>query len=98
MRTPLTAVLAAALVSVVPAQENETWTRPVPPVRIVGNLYYVGTYDVWVASHASQFGLHEKAARVGGAERFVDPEGYRTAVDRLERAYLDQLENERGAR
>jgi len=24
----------------------EEWTRPFPPVRIVGNLYYVGTYDL----------------------------------------------------
>jgi len=25
---------------------NEAWLQPFPPVRIVGNLYYVGTYDL----------------------------------------------------
>ena len=25
---------------------NEAWVQPFPPVRIIGNLYYVGTYDL----------------------------------------------------
>ena len=25
---------------------SDEWTRPFPPFRIVGNLYYVGTYDL----------------------------------------------------
>lgn len=25
---------------------NEDWSRPFPPAQIVGNLYYVGTYDL----------------------------------------------------
>ena len=25
---------------------NEAWIRPLPPIRVVGNLYYVGTYDL----------------------------------------------------
>lgn len=25
---------------------NEAWIQPFPPVRVVGNLYYVGTYDL----------------------------------------------------
>src|SRR5450755_3844842 len=25
---------------------SEEWSRPFPPLRIVGNLYYVGTYDL----------------------------------------------------
>lgn len=29
-----------------PATIPETWTRPMTPHRIVGNLYYVGTYDL----------------------------------------------------
>ena len=53
------------------------------------------TFDIWVASHASQFNLHTKAARQGGPERFIDPEGYRKAVDELEAAYLRQLQKER---
>jgi metallo-beta-lactamase class B len=49
--------------------------------------------DVFLASHASQFGLHRKY-KPGDAydpARFVDPDGFRAAVERLEKAYLDQL-------
>src|SRR4051812_14325627 len=28
--------------------ENEIYVRPFPPLRIVGNVYYVGTYDLAV--------------------------------------------------
>src|SRR5713226_3470121 len=28
------------------AQSNPDWTRPFPPFRIVGNLYWVGSYDL----------------------------------------------------
>jgi metallo-beta-lactamase class B len=56
--------------------------------------------DVFVASHASQFGLHEKY-RPGDAydpNRFVDPAGYRAAVERLEGIYREQLARERAGR
>lgn len=56
--------------------------------------------DVFLASHASQFRLHEKY-RPGDpydANRFVDPEGYRAAVERLEGIYREQLARERAAR
>jgi metallo-beta-lactamase class B len=56
--------------------------------------------DVWLASHASQFRIHEKY-KPGDAfnpGRFVDPAGFLAAVQRLEKAYLDQLGRERGAR
>ena len=52
--------------------------------------------DVFLASHASQFGLHGKY-KPGDAyepDRFVDPDGYRTAIARLERAYHDELDRE----
>ena len=52
--------------------------------------------DVFLASHASQFGLHNKL-KPGDAyepDRFVDREGYRTAIAALEKAYLDQLDRE----
>ena len=53
--------------------------------------------DVFVAEHGSVFGLAEKAKRAGGAVNpFVDPDGYRRFVDRSERAYLEQLRDERG--
>jgi metallo-beta-lactamase class B len=53
--------------------------------------------DVFLASHASQFRLHEKY-KPGDAynpERFVDPSGYLSSVQRLEKTYLEQLEKER---
>jgi metallo-beta-lactamase class B len=53
--------------------------------------------DVWLASHPAQFGLHDKYTP--GApytpDRFVDPAGYLAAVERLEKAYLDQLAREK---
>jgi metallo-beta-lactamase class B len=56
--------------------------------------------DVFLASHASQFRLHEKY-RPGDAydpNRFVDPQGYLAAVERLEAIYREQLTRERAAR
>ena len=56
--------------------------------------------DVFLASHAGQFGMHEKY-KPGDpyeANRFVDPQGYRAAVERLEKLYVDQLAQERAAR
>ena len=55
--------------------------------------------DVFLSSHAGQFGLHEKY-KPGAAydpNRFVDPSGYRAAVERAERAYATQLQKERQA-
>ena len=28
------------------AQQNEEWTRPFEPFRIIGNIYWVGSYDL----------------------------------------------------
>jgi metallo-beta-lactamase class B len=43
-------ILAAALstLTLVQAQnlQNEEWTRPFPPFRMVGNIYWVGSYDL----------------------------------------------------
>jgi metallo-beta-lactamase class B len=52
--------------------------------------------DIWVASHAAQYGLHDKY-RPGQAyspDTFVDPEGLLRAVEALEKAFLDQLSDE----
>lgn len=56
--------------------------------------------DVWLASHASQFRLHDKykPGDPYNPERFVDPQGYLAAVQRLEKAYLDQLAKERSGK
>ena len=56
--------------------------------------------DIFLASHASQFGLHEKHAP-GDAynpERFVDPKGYLEGVQKLETVYLAQVAKERGGK
>jgi metallo-beta-lactamase class B len=56
--------------------------------------------DVWLASHAGQFNMHSKykPGDAYRADRFVDPKGFLAAVDRLEKAYLDQLVREKKAR
>ena len=53
--------------------------------------------DVWLASHASQFKLHEKyrAGDTFSPDRFVDPLGFKAAVEELEKAYREQLARER---
>src|ERR1700730_16596652 len=38
--------LAAALASLAFAQGSPEWTQPFPPFRILGNIYWVGTYDL----------------------------------------------------
>ena len=48
--------------------------------------------DIWVAAHGSQYGMQEKYK----SGSFVDPEGYRQAVERFEKLYLEQLRRERG--
>lgn len=52
--------------------------------------------DVFLASHASQFKLHEKytAGAAYDPARFVDPAGFRRAVEQLERTYREQLARE----
>src|SRR6185436_9622177 len=35
-----------ALASPALAQGNPDWTRPFPPFRIIGNIYWVGSYDL----------------------------------------------------
>jgi metallo-beta-lactamase class B len=56
--------------------------------------------DVWLASHASQFRMHEKykPGDPFDPNRFVDPTGFLTSVQRLEKTYLDQLARERGGK
>lgn len=53
--------------------------------------------DVWVAAHASQYGLHEKwtPGQPYSPETFVDPEGLRAAIARHEANYARAVEEER---
>ena len=56
--------------------------------------------DIWLASHAGQFKMHEKY-KPGDAynpERFVDPAGFLAAVQQLEKVYVEQLAKERKAK
>jgi metallo-beta-lactamase class B len=53
--------------------------------------------DIWLASHASQFKLHEKytPGDAFNPERFVDPQGFKASVEQLEKTYCEQLARER---
>jgi len=53
--------------------------------------------DVWLASHAAQFKMHEKykPGDPYNPDRFVDPKGFKAAVEDLEKRYRDQLAQER---
>lgn len=53
--------------------------------------------DVFLTSHAAQFGLLRKwhPGEPYDPKRFVDPDGYLRAVERSESAFLRQLEEER---
>jgi metallo-beta-lactamase class B len=52
---------------------------------------------VCLDSHAAQISLHDKykPGDPYNPNRFVDPTGYLAAVERLEKAYLDQLAREK---
>jgi metallo-beta-lactamase class B len=55
--------------------------------------------DIFIGAHASYYGGQAKAAALrakpDGDNPFVDPEGYRTFIERAERKFLDQLTQER---
>ena len=56
--------------------------------------------DVFLSSHASQFGMHDKY-KPGDAynpDRFVDPAGFLQAVTELEKAYLAQVAKEQAGK
>jgi len=56
--------------------------------------------DIWLASHAAQFRLHDKY-KPGDAynpDRFVDPQGFKASVEQLEKTYREQLARERAAK
>jgi metallo-beta-lactamase class B len=56
--------------------------------------------EIFLASHASQFSLHRKYQPGDAYQpiRFVDPAGYRAAVDQLQAAFDAQLARERAER
>ncbi len=57
--------------------------------------------DVFLGAHGYWFGVQEKLKRRAqgtGVNPFIDPEGYRAYIADYERAFLDQLNTERGTR
>jgi len=54
--------------------------------------------DIWVAAHGSQYGLHDKYSPGDAHDpnRFVDPDGYRAAVERHETRFRELLAAENG--
>lgn len=56
--------------------------------------------DVYLASHAAQFKMHDKykPGNPYKADRFVDPQGFKIEVARLEKLYRDQLEKEKSGK
>jgi metallo-beta-lactamase class B len=51
------------------------------------------SFDIWLASHASQFNLHGKH-QPGDSYNpvaFIDKTGYNTAIDDLEKEYNEHL-------
>jgi metallo-beta-lactamase class B len=57
--------------------------------------------DVFLGAHGGYYDMvakHERARRGGGANPFVDPEGYRDYVARKEKAFRDALAGQRGVK
>lgn len=56
--------------------------------------------DVFLASHAGQINLHRKYQPGDGYDpaRFVDPAGYKAAVDRMEASFLAAVQRERAGK
>jgi len=56
--------------------------------------------DIFLSSHASQYQLHDKwkPGQAYSPDTFVDPAGYKAAVDRAEAAYVEWLTKEKGTR
>ena len=49
--------------------------------------------DIWVAAHGGHYGLEAKYK----AGSFIDPAGYKAAVDRHEKMFRDRLAKERAS-
>jgi metallo-beta-lactamase class B len=52
-------------------------------------------FDIWLSSHASQFGLHQKRKAGDGyhPEVFSDQQGYDAMLNNLQGKYLEKLNN-----
>jgi len=54
--------------------------------------------DVFLGAHGNYYGLEEKFARLGkgGANPFIDPDGYKRYVDEREKTFRSELEKQTG--
>ena len=52
-------------------------------------------FDLWLSSHASQFGLQEKHKPDDGyhPEAFMDRKGYDSSINELQKTYLKKAAN-----
>src|SRR5262249_52579732 len=55
--------------------------------------------DVYLAPHGAQYGLAEKYPKLaqGGANPFIDPQGFKAYVDNAEKAFQTKLEEQKRA-
>lgn len=55
--------------------------------------------DIFLSSHASQYQMHDKwkPGQAYSPDTFVDPQGYKAAVERYEAAYNEWLAKEKGS-
>ena len=53
-------------------------------------------FDIWVASHASQFDLHEKRkeGELYNPQLFMDKQNYFQSLNNLEKSYLDKIKKD----
>lgn len=90
----------SVLIANMPTILDETKLVGMPAYRDVGKDYAYTLnamkklqFDIWLSSHASQFGLHEKH-KPGDPyrpEAFIDRKGYDVALNDLQKAYLKKL-------
>jgi len=88
------------LIANMPTILNETKLSGMPGYPNVGKDYAYTLaamkklqFDIWLASHASQFNLHQKH-KSGDAyhpEAFIDHEGYGASLNDLQQAYIKKL-------
>jgi metallo-beta-lactamase class B len=55
--------------------------------------------DVFLGAHGGYYGMEEKVVRLkpGGANPFIDPEGYRRYIVERERAFVDEFRKQGGS-
>ncbi len=84
--------LFANLASVVMPLKNPKYPDIVKDFEMTFARQHQEQPDIWVAGHASQFGLAEKFK----SKNFVDPAGFAAAVEKSEKAFREKVKAELG--